>query len=169
MISITLYYIYHFSNPNIPYSFNMVKLFNNTFNHLLCTSRQLSYLIPNKHLRLSFHTALILNLSFSPNTIVSLPYNITDMSNVSCSYLAHSSNKLLAFTRELREHLSFLLLTTNLKLAPFVSDSSKTHHKYLNLDTCSNNILCTRALHIGPSSPHNTFTLLLCVSSYCHK
>ena len=42
-----------------------------------------------------------------------------------------------------------------------VPDSSKTHPKYLNSDTCSSCIPSTQTSHFNPSSPPYTITLLL--------
>ena len=73
----------------------------------------------------------------------------------------------LALTRDLTAPATFLQLTTFQRhSASSVPDSSKTHPKYLNSDTCSNHIPSTEISYSNPSSSPNTITLLLPASTF---
>ena len=64
--------------------------------------------------------------------------------NVSCKTLAHSSCKPLALTRDLMAPATLLTLATFLlHSARSVHDSSKTHPKHSNSETCSKRIPST--------------------------
>ena len=96
------YVILHFLHMAEPLENTFANPFVTLHNSLIYAFRTLSILlIPNKHLRFSIYTALILNLSFSFHIIASLAYIRTGTSNDSCKTLAHSSCKLLALTRDL--------------------------------------------------------------------
>ena len=91
-ITSTLPYIEFLGNPVLLHPLHMVKPPENTFinpfiipfNSLIHAFGTLSiFLIPNKPLRLSFYTAVTLDLS-SFHNIISLPYVRTGTSNVSC-------------------------------------------------------------------------------------
>ena len=92
-----------------------------------------------------------MDFSFFLHIIVSLPYIRTGTSNDPCKTLAHSCCKLLALTRYIIAPASLLPLPTFLLLfASSVSDSSRTHPKYLNSETCSKSIPSTQTSHYNP-------------------
>ena len=96
-------------------------------------------LTPSKPLRLSICTTVNLYLSFCFHIIVSPPHIRRSPSDVSCKTLIHSSCKLLVLTRDLISLATVLPLITFLRHSAIsVPDSSKTHPKYLNSDTCYN-------------------------------
>ena len=101
----TLPHICSFCNPLILFSFNIHHSTQFTY---LCISTLSILLILSKNLRLPICTPLILDFSFSLHTIVSLPYSRRFTHNASLSALAHSSWKLLAFTRDLMSPETFL-------------------------------------------------------------
>ena len=164
-----LHYIDPLTNPIILHSFHMVEpssilsfnIFVNQHNCLILAFGALSILlIPSKPLEVFHLYILILNISF--HIIVSLPCIRTGMSNDWCKTIAHSSCKPLALTKDLIEPATFLPHATFLRhYASSALDSSKTHPKYLNSDTCSTRIPSTQTSHSNPSSPPNTITLLL--------
>ena len=117
-------------------------------NSLISASGTLSILlIPSEPLSLSIWKALILDLC-SFHIIVSMPYIGT---NTSC--------KSLALTKDLIAPATLLLLPTFLQPSTLsILQSSKTHPKHLNSDTCSDRTPSTLASH---SCPFSTTTLLL--------
>ena len=101
----------------------------------------------------------------NPRALLLLPYHCLSIylkkgsSNDSC--------KLLALTRDLIAPSTLLPLATFLlHSASSVSDSSKTHPKYLNSKTCSKHIPSTQTSLYNPSSPPNIITLLLPVLTF---
>ena len=118
--------------------------------YLNCTFDPLFiHLIPNKLLRFSICKTQIPDLSFL-HIIISLPCRRTGMSNASCSTLAHTSCRLLAFPRDLIASGTFLPLSTFLQHCTMSLINLK-RPKYLNYDTYSNCI----------SSTHLTYQSLL--------
>ena len=158
----TLSYLDSLSNPVILHSLHMAEPSENNFItlhncliHAFKTSSTL--LIPSKPLRFS-----ILDLSFSLYIIVALPHVRTGTSNDSCKTLVQSSCKLVALTRDLITTATLLPFATFLlHSTSSVPDSSKTHHNYLNSETCSKCIPFMQTSHSNPSSLLNTITLLL--------
>ena len=151
----TLPYINLLSNPVILYSLHVAEPSENTFIkfffHTLRYSTELSY----PYIRDFIHSPdtqqtseVVHPLNPNPRPLLILT------SNDSCKTVAHSNCKLLVLTRDLTATATLLPLSTfPLQSSSFELDSSETHPKYLNSETCSKHIHLRKPHTLGPP-PH---------------
>ena len=128
------------------------KTFINLFVHILCHSTQLPYPCIREFIRCpdTQQTSELVHL-YSSNP---RPLLLTTIHKNRHQHrtLPHSSCRFLALTKDLIATATLLPLPTFLlHSSSFVPDSSKTHPKYLNHETCSKRIPSTQTSHSDPS------------------